>query len=171
MALHKVRGGQLFSHLMQPLYGVIGVFTFGSDKCVAFPGFEIKNGVQLNQINRAVDPLTGSLRMIASMVFMAAPIIIINLRRLGSLYRQSVRVFFLRNQPNAHRIPIVFSLVGFDTGDDHNNQAEDHKSEDEKKPDEDENQKNRDQSVNYQGDLKVEGFFGLINNEFGFIFL
>ena len=29
-----------------------------------------------------------------------------------------LRVFFLRYQPNAHRIPIVFTLIGPDTADD-----------------------------------------------------
>jgi hypothetical protein len=62
----------------------------------------------------------------------------------------------LRNQSNAHRISIVFTIVGFDTGDNDNNQAEDHQSEDEEKPDEDENQKKGNKSVNQYGDLKIE---------------
>jgi hypothetical protein len=56
-----------------------------------------------------------------------------------SLDRHSNRVFFLRNQPNAHRIPIVFAAIGSDSGDDDDNQAEDYQTNHQKNTDKNEN--------------------------------
>ena len=87
------------------------------------------------------------------------------------VFKRPRRVFFLRNQPNAHRIPIVFTLIGPDTGDDDHNQAEYHQGKDKKKPNDDKTQKNRDQRVDHQGDLKIEGLLGLINDKLRLVFL
>jgi hypothetical protein len=57
MTLHECRGGQLFSELMQTLHGAVGFFASGSDEGVAFFGFQVKNGVCLDQVNRSVGKL------------------------------------------------------------------------------------------------------------------
>lgn len=54
MALHECRGWELFSELMQTLHGAVGFFAFGLDERVAFFGFQLKNGVRLDQVNRSV---------------------------------------------------------------------------------------------------------------------
>ncbi len=54
MAAHKRRCREFFGKLAQPLYGVVRLFPLGSDQRVVPLGFEIKNSVNLDQINRSV---------------------------------------------------------------------------------------------------------------------
>ena len=54
MAAHERRARELAGKLIQPMYGMVGFFSFGPDQRVAPLGFEIKNPVRLDQINRPV---------------------------------------------------------------------------------------------------------------------
>ena len=50
----------------------------------------------------------------------------------------------------------MLAFIGFDTGHNHNNQAEYDQRKDEEKPDDNENQKKRNQTVNHYRDLKIQ---------------
>jgi len=54
MAAHERRARELPGKLIQPLYGMVGFFPLGPDQRVAPLGFEIKNPVHLDQINRPI---------------------------------------------------------------------------------------------------------------------
>ena len=47
----------------------------------------------------------------------------------------SNRIFFLRNQPQAHRIAIKFTLIGFDPGNDDHDEAKNSKADQQKNAD------------------------------------
>ena len=67
VAAHKSRCWEFFSKLAQPLYGFIRFFPLRSNQRILALGFEIKNSLNFDQINRS-----GSLRMIPSVVLMVA---------------------------------------------------------------------------------------------------
>ena len=54
MAAHERRARKLAGKLIQPLYGMVWFFPLGADRRVAPLGFEIKNPVRLDQINRPI---------------------------------------------------------------------------------------------------------------------
>ena len=54
VALHEWWVRELFGKFVQALDGAVGLFTFGADEGVAFVSFEVKDGVDLDEINRAV---------------------------------------------------------------------------------------------------------------------
>ena len=64
----------------------------------------------------------------------------------------------------------MITIIGLDAGDDDRNQAEDHQGKDEKKADNDKAQRQAEQRVDHQGDLKVEGLFGLLDHKVGIVF-
>jgi hypothetical protein len=54
MTAYEGRRREPFSKIAQPLYGFIWFLPLGSDKRIIPLGFEIKNPIYLNQINRTV---------------------------------------------------------------------------------------------------------------------